>query len=198
MQKQFKVEIENMRLVELVDTPEKWAENIIEGNPYRHLHRNRKEYPILASDLSYWQPLDGKIVGEDSFKVGKVFIWNAGNYTNKCKVCGKMFMHGVKIQPVCKPCCNTTYAIPIQPKEQGEVNFNSPEIQSKLAEVKEEIRIVMDNAKPASPASDEEGWEEVELREVIGNAIMKFSNPTATDEIIHYLKSNYHPPKRKQ
>ena len=65
----YKPENNNGRweLVEVVDTPEKWAENIIDGHPYRHLHRTRKIYSILPEHAPIFQSMEK--IGDGDFEV---------------------------------------------------------------------------------------------------------------------------------
>lgn len=48
----------------------------------------------------------------------KPFIFNEGNYQNSCTICKSIFDNSNKMQRVCKPCCDTGYAV-VSPKDKS-------------------------------------------------------------------------------
>lgn len=96
----------------VVDAPAK--PNLIYRVDYEHYNELLAactRYETLPEHAPYWKERIGQRV---EVVIGQFFKWNDGNYMNTCAVCSERFMHGAKRQPVCKPCCETTYAIPPQ------------------------------------------------------------------------------------
>lgn len=52
----------------------------------------------------------------DFIEIGKLFVFNAGNYHYTCSICNDMFI-GNKRQPICEYCCGKEYVF-YKPKEQ--------------------------------------------------------------------------------
>lgn len=103
-----------------IDPFDNWIQQEDRDRYYTDLATCTK-YETLPEHAPYWKERIGQRV---EVVIGQFFKWNDGNYMNTCAVCSERFMHGAKRQPVCKPCCETTYAIPPQQKQGDEYSWD--------------------------------------------------------------------------